>query len=157
MTIPVTYAIGTMSDKLGRKLFLTAGYLLSAIGVLILATATQLWHFWMATALLYGALSANGAVAPALATDLLATEARNRGLPYLSSMRNLAGIIGFAAGGLLIDKAEPNSLYMIAGALAGAAVFFLSQISGRRPETQKPATMVKPSMPLSPDSAISAH
>jgi MFS family permease len=154
VTIPVTYFIGTMSDKLGRKLFLTAGYLLGATGVLVLATATQLWQFWLATALLFGALSANGAVAPALATDLLSKEARSHALPYLSSMRNVAGIIGFATGGLLIDKAEPNSLYIIAGAVAVAAVFFLSQVgSGQRSESQKPATMIKPSIPLSPDRA----
>jgi MFS family permease len=125
---------------------------------LVLATATQLWQFWLATALLFGALSANGAVAPALASDLLSKEARSHALPYLSSMRNVAGIIGFAAGGLLIDKAEPNSLYIIAGILTVAAVFFLSQIgSGRGSEKQKPATMVKPSVTLSPDSAISSH
>jgi len=132
-TIPVTYAIGTLSDKLGRKLFLTAGYLLGVVGVVVLGTASQLWQFWLATALLYGALSANGAVAPALAVDLLSVEVRSQALPYLSSMRNLAGIIGFAAGGLLIDKAEPYSLYIIAGALAGVAVFFLSQIGAGRP------------------------
>lgn len=158
VTIPVTYFIGAMSDKLGRKLFLTAGYLLGAIGVLVLATATQLWQFWLATALLFGALSANGAVAPALASDLLSNEARSHALPYLSSMRNVAGIFGFAAGGLLIDKAEPNSLYIIAGVLAGAAVFFLSQIGGgRRSESQKPTTTVQPSVLLSSDSTVSTH
>lgn len=158
VTIPVTYFIGTMSDKLGRKLFLTTGYLLGAIGVLVLATATQLWQFWLATALLFGALSANGAVAPALASDLLSAEARNHGLPYLSSMRNVAGIIGFAAGGLLIDKAEPNSLYIIAGVLTVAAVFFLSQVGGgRHSDSQESVTMVRPSMPFSPKSAVRTH
>ena len=131
VTIPVTFAIGSLSDRLGRKRFLALGYILGGIGALILGSAGQLWQIWLATSLLYAALSANGAVAPALATDLLSAETRDRGLPYLNSMRNLAGIIGFAFGGILIDLVGTAGLYAVAAVLSLAATLLLSQMQHR--------------------------
>ncbi|HEX6386771.1 MAG TPA: MFS transporter, partial [Anaerolineae bacterium] len=72
VTIPITPMIGTLSDGLGRKRVLILGYLLATGGALILSMATQLWHFWLETALLFIAISVNGSVAAALATDVLA-------------------------------------------------------------------------------------
>ena len=74
-----------------------------------------------------------------LATDLLPLEARSRGLPYLSSMRNIAGIIGFAGGGVLIDKAGSFYLYLVAGLLAVTATLIVSRLrAGKRPPVPEP-------------------
>ena len=147
--IPITLSFGSLSDKLGRRRFLALGYILGGIGALLLGLSVQLWQFWLATALIYAALSANGAVAPALASDLLTPEARNRGLPYLNAMRNVAGIIGFALGGIMIDALGAYGMYGIATLLALAAVPLLSQVRGA-PEPQKPEMIPVLDLPPSP-------
>lgn len=126
--IPVTLLFGSLSDKAGRKIFLALGYILGGIGALLLGLSEQLWQFWLATALIYAALSANGAVAPALASDFLSVEERNRALPYLNAMRNVAGIIGFAAGGILIDTLGPTGMAGLAAFIAVAAVPLLARV-----------------------------
>jgi MFS family permease len=140
VTIPLTYAIGSLSDRFGRKRFLISGYMLGGLGALVLIMAGQLWHFWLATALIFMSLNAAGSVAPALASDLLSLEKRGRGLPYLGSMRNIAGIIGFASGGLLIDKAGIFTLYLIAAALSVAATLLISRM---RAETGSTVTIAE--------------
>ena len=126
--IPITMSMGSLSDKFGRQRFLIFGYVLGAVGTLLLAVSGQVWQFWLATAVIFAALSANGAVAPALASDLLNTEERNRGLPYLNAMRNVAGIIGFALGGILIDVLGTYGMYAVAALLAFAAIPLLLQV-----------------------------
>ena len=73
VTIPVIFIFGSLSDKFGRRRFLSFGYLLGAVGALILISADQLWQFWAATALIFIARSTDGTVAPAMATDLRGT------------------------------------------------------------------------------------
>lgn len=134
VTLPLAYAVGALSDRFGRRRFVAGSYFLGAIGAVVLVVAGLLWHFWVATAFVVMALNASGAVAPALATDLLPAEARSRGLPYLGSMRNIAGIIGFASGGLLVDKAGAFYLYLVAALLSVTATLLISQLRAGTPE-----------------------
>jgi DHA1 family multidrug resistance protein-like MFS transporter len=130
--IPVTLLIGTLSDRLGRKGFLILGYVLAAGGALTLSTATQLWHFWLASVLLFVAMSVNGSVVPALATDLLASTALSRGLPWLNAMSRVGGMVGFASAGYLMDTLGATPLYLIAAALSVMAATLLGLIPGQR-------------------------
>lgn len=133
ITIPTTYLLGSLSDKWGRKRFLALGYLFGAIAALILSSAADLWQFWLATALIYAARSTDGTAAPAMATDILLPETRSRNLPYLNAMRNLAGIAGFAAGGIIIDVVGESGMYFFAAILAIMAVPLLNLRLVRRP------------------------
>jgi MFS family permease len=132
ITIPVTLLIGTLSDRLGRKGFLIVGYVLAAGGALTLSAATQLWHFWLASALLFVAMSVNGSVVPALATDLLAPTALSRGLAWLNAMSRVGGMVGFASAGYLMDTLGATPLYLIAAASSVMAATLLGLVPGQR-------------------------
>ncbi|HZD56256.1 MAG TPA: MFS transporter [Anaerolineales bacterium] len=114
VTIPVTFLIGALSDRLGRERFLVTTYLLAFIGALTLVLATQLWQFWLAATSLLVALSASGAISSALATDLLQPTALTRGLSWLKGTGSIAGVISFTGTGLLLDNFGPVPLYLLA-------------------------------------------
>ncbi len=137
VAIPLVYTIGSLSDRLGRKQFLISGAIMGGAGAVVLTGAEQLWHFWLATALVFMSTSVFGSVAPAFVVELLPREDRGRGLPYLSSMRNIGGIIGFASGGLLINLTGIFTLFLAAFILAAGAIVLLTQIPLN---TRQPAT-----------------
>jgi MFS family permease len=124
VTIPFVIGFGVLSDRLGRRLFLVTGYLLAALSTLLLVGASQLWHFWIVSASVLVARSISASLASALATDILPPQALGKALPRLNSLNWMAGILGFAASGYVIEKLGQNSLYWAATifALAAAAI-----------------------------------
>ena len=134
VTIPFVIGFGLLSDRLGRKLFLVIGYLLAALSTLLLASASQLWHFWIVSASVLVARSISVSLAAALATDILPPEALGKALPRLNSLNWVAGILGFAASGYVIEKLGQNSLYWTATSfalLAAGIIGFMTRGSGR--------------------------
>jgi MFS family permease len=126
VTIPVTLLIGVLSDRLGRNRFLILGYLLAAGGALMLSTSTQLWHFWLASGLLFVAMCVNGSVAPAFIADLLAPKALSRGLPWLNAVTRIGDIVGFASAGYLMDTLGATGFFVIAAAVSVVAATLLA-------------------------------
>jgi MFS family permease len=135
VTLPITPLIGILSDRLGRRRLLVVSYALAAGGVVLLSMASQLWHFWLETALLFVATTANGSVATALATDVLPQNALRRGMSWLNSMTWVAGIIGFAGTGYLTDTLGAAATCLIAALLAIAAAGLLGWRPRRVAET----------------------
>jgi MFS family permease len=131
ITIPVVLFIGALSDRWGRERLLMAAYLLAATGIGLLTVATQLWHFWLAAALVMVAANASGAIASALATDLLPPSALSRGLPWIGVMGSGAGILSFAAAGMVIDYLGPMVLFTVGAVIAVTAALQLLWLPGR--------------------------
>jgi MFS family permease len=129
--IPVTYFIGILSDRLGRRRFLMISYLLAAGGALTLSIASQLWHFWLAAALILIARSVSNSVASAFATDILAPEDLARGLAWLNSAGWITGVAAFAGAGHIIQTMGAPMLYGLAIVLALVAALELRQIKYR--------------------------
>jgi MFS family permease len=148
-TIPVSLLSGALSDRLGRKGFMVLGYLLAAGGAVVLGNASQLWHFWLASALVFAARSANGPVASAYATDLLAPQALSRGLSWLNSMAWIAGVLGTASAGYLADVLGTASLYPIAAALGVTAAAMLV-LPRYKPQASLPAWLRQREANLAP-------
>jgi DHA1 family multidrug resistance protein-like MFS transporter len=126
--IPLTFLIGALSDRLGRERFLAIGYLLASAGVLSLVFAAQLWQFWIAATLLLVSLSASGAMASALTTDILAPEALTRGLSWLKGMNSTASVISFAATGIFLDSFGSQALYLVALILPALGALVLESV-----------------------------
>ena len=136
VTLPITPLIGMLSDHVGRRCLLVISYTLAAGGVILLSMITSLWHFWLVTALLFVATSTNGSVATALATDALPHHALRRGMSWLNSMTWVAGIIGFAGTGYLMDTLGAAATCLIAAMLAIAAAGLLGGARARSPRLQ---------------------
>lgn len=142
VAMPFTLLIGTLSDRLGRKRFLMLTYSLTASGALVLSVASQVWHFWLAASFILIAMCAERALASALATDILPSGALNHGLPRLSAMNSVAGIVSFASAGYVMDTLGAAVLYLAASSLAAAAVLQLIRLRpGRAPEAAIPPAL----------------
>jgi MFS transporter, MHS family, proline/betaine transporter len=126
VTLPITPLLGIFSDRLGRRRLLILSYALAASGVVLLSVASRLWHFWLVTALLFVATSANGSVATALATDVLPRGALRRGMSWLNSVTWVAGIFGFASTGYVTDTLGAPAACLIAALLAITAAGLLA-------------------------------
>jgi AAHS family 4-hydroxybenzoate transporter-like MFS transporter len=129
---PISLLIGALSDRLGYRRVLFAGYTLGIGGALLLRSATQLWQFCLAATLLFVAWCVNGSVTSALAADTLPQAALGRGLPRLNATDSLASILGFALAGYLMDTLGGSGLYLIAVGLAVLAAPLLPNPARRR-------------------------
>jgi MFS family permease len=119
---------GVLSDRLGRRTFLLASYVLAAVGVLVLIRASALWQFQLAATLLTVPFYTNGSVAAALATDLLPALALARGLPLLGMMAPVAGIVGLTGGGYLLGALGPAIVFPLAVLPAAVAMVLLGAL-----------------------------
>jgi DHA1 family multidrug resistance protein-like MFS transporter len=134
VTIPLTFMIGALSDRLGRDRLLMVSYLLASIGALTLVLATQLWQFWLAAILLLVALSSSGAMASALATDVLPSGSLTTGLSWLKGMNSIAGVISFAGAGLFLDNFGFLPLYLMAMILPALGALVLEAVGCKGPK-----------------------
>jgi MFS family permease len=135
VTIPFVLGFGLLSDRVGRRPLLTFGCLLAALSAVLLVGASQLWHFWVVSALVLVARSLSTSLASALATDILAPEVLGKVLPRLSSMNWVAGVLGFAGSGYVIEKLGENNLYWMATLFALAAAAIVGLMIGRGQES----------------------
>jgi MFS family permease len=89
---------------------------------LSLIVSSQAWHFAIASAMLLIAMTVSGSVASAFATDLLSREVLVRVLPWFSAVGFLAGIVGFAGSGFVIENLGASSLFLGTSVLALLAI-----------------------------------
>jgi MFS family permease len=128
--LPLAPLIGILSDRIGRRTLLAAAYLSGGLGTLTLAFAQALGHFWLASALLSIAVTTSSALTSALAADLLPAHVLPRMLPRITAMGWVAAVIGFAGGGLLIERLGLFSVACGALALAVTAAGLLYRLPG---------------------------
>lgn len=103
LALPLPVLVGWLSDRVGRVRLLIFGYLACTMGLLVLAVATSLYHFWLALALL-NVLYAVNSVGSALVMDLAPKESLGRGLSLFSATNSVGGIIGFAGTGYAVQS-----------------------------------------------------
>jgi MFS family permease len=102
VALPIPLLLGWLSDKAGRKRFLLFCYTTGSLALFVLMPAAALWHFWLSSSLLTIAGSDMG-VAQAYATDLTPPQVMGRGMSLLNTFNLIAGIIGSAIAGLLMQ------------------------------------------------------
>lgn len=145
VTIPIILSMGMLSDRLGRRLFLIVGMMVSASSAALLGAANQLWQFWMISAAILAARSINPSLASALAVDILAPGALNKGLARLNAVTWIAGIIGFAGAGYLMENLGAATLFhLAAGASFSAAALVGMMFLIKKQTVNKPALTPAP-------------
>ncbi len=143
VTIPIILSMGMLSDRLGRRLFLVVGMLVSASSAVLLGAANQLWQFWMISAAVLAARSINPSLASALAVDILTPGALNQGLARLNAINWVAGIIGFAGAGYLMESLGTAALFRIAAGASFSAAALVGMLFLLRKQTHSaPSTVL---------------
>lgn len=129
VTIPLLPLVGTLSDRNQQPFtsgrFLALSYLLAVAGLLLLREAAALAQFGLVTILLTLSHSLAGALASAQATALVPEVTLARALSLLNSTNWLAMIVGFAAGGYLLQHWSPAFLYLVTTLLPLLALLLL--------------------------------
>jgi MFS family permease len=139
VAIPITLLIGVLSDRLGRQHFLVLIYLLAAGGAIGLSFAGQLWQFWLVATMTLVAFVINGAMASALATDLLPEKQLSKGISWINTANSVGAILSFMTAGYLMELLGAKSLFMIASALPLVSAALVESIA-KKPAAQELST-----------------
>jgi MFS family permease len=133
-TLPLPPLVGWLSDRVGRKQFLTLGYLAGTVGLLCLVVSVSLWHFWVVSFLVSILMPVNMGVGSALAIDLVPRESVGRGISLFSATTWVGGIIGYAGTGYAIQHLGLTSTFVIGAFLPLIAIVLLILIRVPRRE-----------------------
>lgn len=111
-SLPLPILAGWLSDRFGRTRVLIACYLAVSIGALALASASNLWHFWVST-ILTTTVMAGFSVGLALVNDLASSDTLATAVSRFSAIPWLAGVIGYSATGLVISTFSPQTTFLV--------------------------------------------
>lgn len=136
VTLPLSPLLGRLSDRVGREILLIGCYIAGLLGLLALALASNLAHFWLAAALLSIALYVGTGIASALAADLVPKESLGKGISTFSASNWIGGIVGFALAGSAIQAYGARSTLITAAGFLLAAIFLLGLIRQLRQEVE---------------------
>jgi MFS family permease len=148
--LPVPLLAGWLSDRLGRQRFLALSFVATTAGILVLAFSTDLWHFWLASAL-FTLSFAGGPAGNALAADLLPPQSLGRGLGLCGATTWLGGIGGCVLTGYSVQGLGTTPTLLTGALLPLLAAGLLAPIGWSRhlavrsaghTETATPADLV---------------
>jgi MFS family permease len=125
-TALLSTAFGSLSDRIGRKTVLMAGYALYAVvymafGLITTSTSALLWFFWP----LYGVYySMTEGVEKAFVSDMAPTESKATALGFYHSVVGVALLPASIIAGLLFSLL-PSAPFLLGGVLALTTVVIL--------------------------------
>jgi len=118
---------GALSDRLGRRRLIIAGWLLYALSYCAFGFADRAWHMWALFAVygLYYALVEG--TEKALVVDLVGAGARGRAFGRYYAVDGMAALPASFAFGLAIERFGARLTFTTAAGLAMAAALVLAQ------------------------------
>src|SRR6185295_3587178 len=125
---------GQLSDRIGRKRVLAGSILGTAIGFLVLGSATTIWMLLLGR-MIDGASGANISTAMACIADVTTKENRSRNMGLVGAAFGLGFVIGPALGGVLGHYISAGAPFFFAAGLAFLNAFL---VFVRLPETLTP-------------------
>jgi MFS family permease len=128
VSLPLSPLSGWLSDRFGRKRLLMLCYVAAVGGLLLLAASVSLWHFWAAWSLTNAMFAVNGAVGPALVTDLVSQASLGRAISLFTATTWIGGVIGFAVTGHAVQGLGMVTTLVIGALLALTATTLLMPI-----------------------------
>lgn len=125
-----TSVVGVLMDRFGRKWPMIISLLAGAGVLMVMSTATEIWH-WAILIVLYGALSPVFYIGTyAMVADLMPPEERTNAYALQRMVANLAIAFGPAVGGIFLATSANLSYYITSSAnliLAVLSIFLLTE------------------------------
>lgn len=124
---------GWLSDRVGRKPPIVAGWALYALVYLLFGRATEPWHAWALFAVygLYFGLTEG--VEKALVADLAPSASRGTAFGWYNLAIGIGALPASVVFGVLWDRVSPTAAFDLGAVLAAlAAVGLLTLVPGRR-------------------------
>jgi MFS family permease len=135
--LPLVPAAGWLSDRVGRKRFLTVCYLTGSVGLVGLAASVSLWHFWVAGSLVFVMASVHNTIGSALVTDLVPPASLGRGLSLFSTTTWVGGIVGYSSAGQSIQRFGTTATFVLGAFLPVLALLLLIPVREVEPDQTK--------------------
>lgn len=132
--LPLPLLVGWLSDRFGRRRMIALCYLAGTIGTLILIPSVSLWHFWLSAVLVNVSVGAGSSMANALVIDIVVPESLGTGLSLLGTTIAIAGVIGFAASGGVIQAFGMSASLALGALLPLIAMFLVLRAYNRAPQ-----------------------
>ncbi len=118
----VALPMGILSDKLGRRRVLAAGWLVYALTYLGFALSSTIWHVWLAFAWLGVYAAIVEGVSRAFVADLAPAELRGTAYGLYHSVVGISVLVGGIAGGIVWDAIGPAATFYFGAGLAFLAI-----------------------------------
>ncbi|MGB7337578.1 MAG: MFS transporter [Phototrophicaceae bacterium] len=128
VSLPMTFLVGTLSDRLGRKNMIMVCFLIAIPGLALLSIAEPLWHFWLSEMLIAGIGIAN-VVGFAYVADLVPQESLDTAMSYFSAASWIGTIIGYLFIGYLIDWFSISTMFLAATACVALSLIIVLPIA----------------------------
>ncbi|MFN8418608.1 MAG: MFS transporter [Anaerolineae bacterium] len=131
ISLPFPVFFGWLSDRMNRYWLVALCFAFSAIGLLMLASATVEWQFWASAILLSGTGISLG-IGPALVTDVVPAQALGKGLSWYGFSSSAGGIVGFTLTGYAIQGFGMNATFIGSALLTVMAILLVLQVRRAR-------------------------
>lgn len=143
-TLPLPLLFGAVSDRIGRKYLILACYLSTVAGLLVLLSAVQLWHFWLAAGLLSLTAYVSIGVGSAFATDVVPSNSLGKSLSLFGATIWAGAIAGFTLAGSSLQLLGMSRTLAIGGSLGLAASVALLFVRETRKQTHITTPLTNP-------------
>ena len=124
VTLPLPLVLGSLADRVGRRLLMVACFAAPVLGLLVQVSAVELWQFWVASAF-STIVGTSVVVASALVTDMVPRAGLSTPLALLNATPWVGIVIGLSAGGAAISMFQMAPALMLALVPAGVAIVLL--------------------------------
>jgi MFS family permease len=104
VSLGLSFLVGRLSDRFGRKWPLAFCYLSGAAGLVVLTMAKSLPHFWLVAVLFSFIGNIASGIGSALVVDLVPPESMGKGLAWFSAVGWIGAIIGYAGTGYAVQN-----------------------------------------------------
>ncbi len=132
---------GALSDRLGRKPLLIAGWLVYAVVYFALGQATAEWHVWALFGVYGIYFGLTEGVEKALVADLVPADRRGSAFGWYNLALGLGALPASLIFGALWDRFGPAVAFTFGAAMALAAAFGIAAVAPSRNASQEVATL----------------
>jgi MFS family permease len=147
VSLPLPLVVGRLSDRLGRKPLIVLCFFAMPLGLIVLATAGQIWQFWLAS-ILQTILGISMVVSSALVTDMFADESLDTALSLLNATIWIGIVIGLSVGGVAINVFQMTPTLVVSVLVSLGAIGLLIPMEApqrpRQEETSEDSCTARP-------------